>query len=639
MTYGFEDVVQIVKVRMDERSPTLRRMNDVLRFYDGEWALPYPELPDKPLKPNIAPALIASTVDSTARRSASVQPAIFCPATYPDKEKGIGSRDWARTRRMSLAATFHRCGWKLGYRRLYRQLAAYGTTAIVVRPGSKIRKEPDVMVTLENPLACYPEPRATEDITPVRNCAFVREMSVKSIRDRWPGSRAEEGGMLKSDEKGFTEMWQILEWWDDDQLMIGIMQPSWSQRDIRSWDQNNYATGFQFLAKADNRAGVCPAIIPQAVSLDRIASMVSAQLGSVELMNRLLTLDVIAQERAIFPDMYIVGTPNGTPEIVDGAWADGRTGRINRLREVSSVGEMRSTPDMRTGQTLDRLEGYVRESTSLSAMLTGQGGPNLRTGRAQDTLLGASIDPIVMELHEIVESFMPQVADAVFATYEGYWPGRKFHMYSGWQGAQGHVDFIPGKELADSHEVAFSYGIAGADVQGLTVALGQLKGLEAISQRSLMERHPFIDDVEGELEAMDREAMEKAVRESIVMGLVNDKMHPAFGALIEKARRKDPDIIQAVLDAYKEMQKQTAPGPEQGMPGAAQTAMPTPTPLGMPAAAPPGMPPPGMPPPDQALESSTGPSRGQMDMRQLLMALRAGAGASSAPAPAPAGIG
>ena len=632
--YGYDDIVSVMRMRMADRTPLVQQMQAILDRYRGDYVIPYPDLPDAPLMPNLAPGLIGSTIDGHARRASSVKPAMFFPALYDQKEKGRGSRQWATTRRRAMGATLHKTGFASVYRRMFRQISAYNTTTLLVRPDPQRQ----VVIETASPLSTYPEPKQPEDLSPLANCGFVKAVSCDTIRRKWPRACEEMGGILRGGDGG-GEMWHVLEWWDEEYLTVGILGQAWPG-EYKSWAQAGWPQGYQELAHVENLAGRCPVVVPKGFTLDEMASAIGSKLGTVDLVNRLLTLDIISQEKEIFPDRYIIGSPNGSPAIVGGTWQDGRTGRVNILTDVTDVGVIKSDVGGRTGQLRGELEESFRSSVGLAPMMTGQGVPNMRTGRAQETVLGASVDPIIQEMHELAELALPQIADLAFATYEGYWPDRQFSMYSGWQGTKGMVTFTPNKELAETHQCSFNYAIAGADVQGTTIELGQLRGLRAISLRTLRERHPHIDDAETEADLIDEEDMEEAGKQAVIMGVVNQQMHPAFAAKVEEFRKAPgTDILQAIVKAYEweaeekakaqqEAQAQMAQALEQagGAPGAAAGGPPTGPPTAVPTPTPQGAPP--MVGPGGAMEgglpTNEGPGPSQANMRQLLMSLRAG---------------
>src|SRR4029450_6777191 len=181
---------------------------------------------------------------------------------------------------------------------------------------------------------------------------------------------------------------------------------------------------------------------------------------------------------------------------------------------------LRSTPDLRTQQLVSILTDNFNVSTGIPSPTTGQStNYAMRTGRGIDTLLGASIDPRVQELHEISEAFLPHLFSCVSAVYEGWHPTRRYTLFSGYANDDDVVSFVPSIHLAERRDYAVSYAIAGADVQLTTVALGQLRQLKAISMRPFRERHPWIGDAQGEEDRVAEEDMEEVVRTGLAQAV------------------------------------------------------------------------------------------------------------------------
>src|SRR5262245_9227016 len=160
---SFDEIVTIVDQRWTERSPIVARMDEVRQRYNADWVIPMPELDTEPLVPQLSPLLVVNAIDTPAMRAASVSPWLGSPALDSAREKGRGSREWARTRTRAMQATLHRSHWPMVRRRYYRHLAGYATTALVVLPGTeKTGWVP--CVELRNPLAAFPSPKAPEDL-------------------------------------------------------------------------------------------------------------------------------------------------------------------------------------------------------------------------------------------------------------------------------------------------------------------------------------------------------------------------------------------------------------------------------------------------------------------------------------------
>lgn len=584
---SFDEIVVIVQDMQRDQGPTLQAMKDVLDRYDGDWVLPIPSMADEPSLPPLTPALIGEAVDSMAQRASSVRPTISSPAIKPLVDTGRGSRQYATIRRKIIAATYHDSRWLLGRRRFYRQLAAYHTTSVVVLPDFDTQMP---IIQIRDPLSTFVEPQANEQLRDPTYCAFITRFSGISLRAKFPAVRSENGGPITPHE--FDQLWDVVEWIDLDQSLFGLVGPV-KAYGVHINQRSQNAPWMPLAPPVPNRLGLLPAVVPHNVSLGKIASRIGSMLGSVDLQAKLMALDIIAQEKAIFPDMYAIGRQGGMPTIVGGAWKDGREGDINMLNDVEAVGMLRNTPDQRTSQVIDRLERNFRVSTGLIPQTGGETYGALRTGRGIDALAGMAIDPRVQELHEITEAYLPQMNRAILQTYKTYWGSKSYSLYSGWPDDLGHVEFTPDRHI-ETLDNTVSYAIAGADVIQQTQILGSLRGSGTMSRRTFMAKHPYINDPESEGSLIDEESFEEALRNSILQQLSQGQMPLMVAVEIRKQLQKGEDIFTAVAkadEAARKLQATQAPAPPEGMvappeampglaagPAAMQQPMPEPPP-------------------------------------------------------------
>jgi len=515
---SFDEIVQIVLNLQRLQGPTITAMREVLNRYDGEYVIPIPSLSDEPVLPPLTPALIGEAVDSMAMRACSVRPTTTSPALKQSKDTGKGSREYAHRREQIIAATYHESKWILGRRRFYRQLAAYHTGSLVVVPNFD-KKMPIIQV--RDPLMTFIEPKANEELRPPMYAAFISRHSGQELRKRYPQSRQENGGPIPETEVPI--LWDTVEWYDEDQLVFGLVGPVRDQ--VNAYIPAGFTTPWMQLSPVfKNRTGMIPVVVPSNVSLGKIASRIGSMIGNVDLQAKMMALDILAQEKAIFPDMYAIGRQSGQPLIVGGRWKDGREGEINMLQDVESIGMLRNTPDQRTQQLIDRMERNFRISTGLTAATGGENGSNLRTGRALSTMDGIAVDPRIQELHEISEAYMPHLNAVILSMYEAYWPDHKYTAFSGWPGSQGMVEFTPSLHIEGVYDNTVSYAVAGADVTQQTQILGSLLGTGTISRRTFRDKHPWIPNPEAEGQLVDEEHFEEALKTSLLQQLSQGQM-------------------------------------------------------------------------------------------------------------------
>lgn len=611
---SFDEIVQLVLDMQRLQGPTIQAMKDVLDRYDGDWVLPMPSMADEPSMPPLTPALIGEAVDQMAMRASSVMPTVFCPAITPSKDRGIRSREYASIRRRVISATYAASKWGLGRRRYFRQLSAYYTGSLCVIPSFDLEMP---LIEVRDPLGTYSEPQAHEQLRVPEYVAFLTRFSGDYLRRRFPQVCAEHGGPISPIDT--QELWDVMEWYDTDQMLWGLCGPVRNQG-VHINQRMMNTPWLQLSPSYPNKAGIVPAVVPHNVSLGKIASRIGSMMGNVDLQAKLTALDILAQEKAIFPDTFAVGRQNGMPQIVGGRWQDGREGNINMLMDVENVGVLRTTPDVRTTQLIDRLERNFRVSTGLVPQTGGETYGALRTGRGIDALAGMAIDPRVQELHEIDEAYLPHLNTAILSTYKGYWGSKQYSMYSGWPADPGVVEFTPNEHIESTHNTV-SYSIAGADVIQQTQILGSLLGTGAISRRTFREKHPYVTDADAEAARVEEEQLEEALRQSILQKLAQGQLPPSVAVLIRNHLQKGEDIFAAVQKAEDEIKRQQAtpapPTPEGMMaPPEAMPGMAAPNPAMMNSQP---MAPEEMPPEQQQIEVPGDVSR----MRQLMAAMGA----------------
>jgi len=610
----FDEIIYLIQDMQRVQGPVLLQMREILDRYDGEWVLPMPDVANEPNLPPLTPALVGEAVDAMAMRASSVKPRSSFPAIQPDKRTGKRSAEYANIRRKIVSATYHESKWGLGRRRFYRHMSAYHTGALVVMPDFK-----SMLPRLEvrDPLSTYSEPQANETLCAPKYVCFINRHSGQKLRAMFPKVRNELGGPIS--DRDVSELWDVFEWFDEDQLMMGLLGPV-KQGGFHLAQQHVGAPWMQLTPTVPNKAGRCLALTPQNVSLGKIASRIGSLLGNVDLQAKLMALDILAQEKAIFPDMYVLGRRDGgMPTVLGGEWKDGRTGEMNIIVDAESIGMLRSTPDQRTQQLIDRMERNFRTSTGLVPQFGGETYGALRTGRGIDALANIAVDPRIQEMHEISEAWMPHVNGAILDCYTGWWPTKKYTMFSGWPGDRGMVEFTPNEHIEQT-ENTVAYPVPGADIIQLTQILGSMLGARGISLDTFRAMHPWIADPDDEREAVRVEQFEDALQQALLQQLTQGQLPlTAASMLVERIRKGDDlfDAMTAVNKRMQEIQATEAPPAPEGM-AAPPEAMPGMA--GGPGAMQQQMPPEAMAPTEAGPAIEPGDVNG---MRQLMQAMAA----------------
>jgi hypothetical protein len=578
--YDWDHIRQCVARMQEDQGALMARMRDILFRYEGDYVIPMIDVENEPKMPKLSPALIGEAIDQTALRAASVAPTVSSPPLEYNKLTGKGSREFASLRSEAINACYERSRWKLGLRRYYRHLSAYHTASIVVTPDFD-NEIP--MIDVRDPLCSYVEPAAAESVRDPKYVGFVNRYSGKFLRHTFPASMSEYGGPITPQET--TRLWEVLEWYDCECQVWGLLGPCdpygvHINADLQKYtseiDTSNGGWRYQSagsranmeLARFHNKLGFPPGVMPHNVSLAGICSRIGAFLGNVDLQDKLLGLFTLSQEKAIFPDTYILGENGKTPELENDTWLDGRTGDVNKIRDASAVGVLRTTADPMTGQLLDRLERSFKTSNSLIAPQGGETYGALRTGRGIDSLASIALDPRIQELQEITEAYLPNMNKAILGTWKVHWGSKSYSMYCGYGASRKLTNFTPNEHF-ETFENSVTYFKAGADVMQLTQILGSLLGADTMSQRTFMENHPFIGNADLEMEQIRVEKLERAIIEALQQQVVAGQLPPTILAdLLEAMRKPNADLAKVIkkLDQdLRELQATPAGPPPEGM--------------------------------------------------------------------------
>ncbi len=599
MAWG--DIETEMQRRRSADGDVFRAMELARAHYNGDVVFPLYDVKGQTQASPISARLVTESIDNLSRMSTMGRPQIHCPALFPYKEKGKGSQDEAAIKRRALYARWDESALAdILLRRAYRHFGGYGTASFIAVPNYE---RGGAGVELRNPLGAYPELRTLDDVRDPINVGFVVARSYEWICHMWPWMRGEMGAQGNT----IDGMWDVLEWIDHECIVLGILGPS-----NRSWGttwQRNGAPGGVEVARFPNKAEMVPVAMPRRMTMDRIQGIADSILPAVENLERMKLLDNAAAEKAIFPDLVILGQDGREARLISGRWHDGREGIPNELVDAQ-VQVLNWSPGPMNHSNIDRQERDIRVSTGLIPQTGGETYGGLRTGRAIDAIGGFSIDPRVQEAQEIMARSLTQLNKAIMAVEKGYFGQRKFTVFSGWPSESGETEYTPDKHFASDANVV-TYSFPGTDVSSITVAIGQLLGAGILSRRAARLLHPLVEDKEG----VETEVLVEHLTDAAIAGLLQQIGSGAL-PLVDQARiiqlvGKGETIWDAVTTASREAQERQAalaPPPEQGQ-----------------AAAPEAQP--GLALPGQGVEQPAaiaGPNQSQLNFRDLTRAVRTG---------------
>lgn len=565
MKHSWDDIVNNMAIRRSADSYIFRQMVNVRDRYNGDVTIPLPEVEGEPTMASLSPQIVADGIDHNAMRAASVIPTISCPA-ISNKARAHES---AAIKRRALYASWHYCGVELLLYRLYRHFIGYGTGSLVVVPDFD---EERARIELRDPLTAYPELRSPEDFREPINVGFVFGRSTDWIRRVYPEATPILGKM-----EG-TTLWDIVEWIDEDDIVMGILGPRntiySNTPDNRYYPSNSPAGNSMQLRRWPNRAGIVPVAAPRRATLDRIMGQLTHILPGVDFLDRMTALEAIAAERRVFPDMVILGKRTAMPSISGGKWKDGREGEPNIVLDADGMQLLQPSVGPATFATMDRLEQATRMSGGVPRQFGGDVA-GARTGRAIDAVAGFSVDPRIMEAQKFVARSLECINHGIMAVEKGYWPDKKYTVFSGWAGDTELIEYTPVKHF-DNYHNGVTYPFPGTDISQMTVAVGQLVGAGLMSKDTGRTKHPMIDDALTEGKNIIKEKIDEAILVSFLQQASTGTLPLIDLAGIELQYRVTGDMSAAIQKAdelARARQAAQAPPPEAQQPGLAAPGM------------------------------------------------------------------
>lgn len=552
-----EEIIGLLRERESALEPGFARMRRVRAAYDGDIVVPLPEL-DQHEQVSVA-NLLAQGLDQTAMRVASVLPDVVMPPARDDVKV---AEKRARTRRRAVLGWWQHNRMDIKLSKRARHLLGYASSPVSLRfdPRTGV---PEWMV--RDPLTTFPSPLFGPDDLEPYDTIFTYERSFDWVRDRWPDA-AEK---IRHSETVGSDLFQLVEYCDPVETVLLAVGRSEEQS---SWNRDaSYDPPVAELERTVNRAGVCPVVIAGRVNLGQPAGQFDQMLGMYQMQAKLMALEVLAVQKGIFPDTWLVARPGETPQIVN--TANGLTGEVGVLKG----GELKDStvnPGFMTNPTIDRLERNQRVTAGIPSEFGGESGSNIRTGRRGEAVLSAVVDFPVQEAQRMIAASMEVENKRAIALMKAYAGNKTVSFYVSVKGAKGTVEYTPNKDFdTDDNRVVFSH--PGSDLNDLVIGAGQRIGMGTMSKRSFMAIDPMVEDAEFEHDAVVAEGLEQALLASIQTQASQGQIPPGDLARIAELVRSDrAELAAAVQKVQEEAQERQAseapPGSPDLMPGIAQ---------------------------------------------------------------------
>ncbi len=609
-----EEVKDLYQSLKQMRSPTLLRWQEMRNQYDGDIALPLPEL-DKMERPAVA-NLIALGIDQNAMSIASVRPnVIFEPLSTTDVAKKR-----AADRRRALIGWWDMNDWDLLTRRRARHLVAYGETVVSLSPVATDSRDKRNIPhwRVRNPLSTFPAPTSNPDDMERDFVIFTQSHPMSWFQRNYP----EKMGTLFAGTPNPTDKYEVLEYLDDTETVLVGVGTEDSATDSYGRKMGNGIPSVAVLDRIPNRIGICPVVIAGRITLDRTAGQYDQVLGVERRRATLDALNTIAIFKNIFADEWAVSSSNSSSSARIIRRADGKKGIIG-IVDKGQLQIVRPPLNQEIGLALDRYESATRQS-GVPAQYGGESPSNIRTGRQFDASLSAAVDMGLQESQALIARSSEIEAYIAINFQKTYFGSQPSSFYFGKDGKIPKKDYVP-NETFDTDVVRIKYPLPGRDANGMAVAMGQKHGIGEMSLQTMRENDPDISDAEVEAERVQTEDLTRSFMTGLEQAAAQGTMDPVkFARILDKVN-SGVDPVKATIAVDAEMKKEQAALANSQ----AQPAQPGQPPQATPEAQPGLMGQPGQ----------TAPAPAQPSLTDLLGQLNSQQNAvSQAPAPAPVGV-
>lgn len=593
------EILDLFLHRQREWAPAHTGMLEVREVYDGDAKIDLPDV-DRTTAASV-PNLLAQGVDQMAGRIASVTPMV----TFASDKPGQRTAD----RRASVAQRVVTGWWqaddlplKMQYRA--RNLVAYGMTPVTLRY-SRDTHRPTWEV--RDPTTTYPSAERIPGTSKPCDVIFAYKRSIGwLVANGYKGQvNVVVGGMIRQDWPTDT-MLTVLEYVDRDGRLT-ILTGHAAAAQFGPYQIEPGTRQVALMEACLLPVPVMTASVPQRVTLSRLSGQFNAMLGMYYQQAKLQALTLIAIEKGIFPDTYLVSRPGEVAKFLDGPW-DGRTGKVN-IVAGGDIKDLANNPGYQTNGEIDRLERSQRLTSGIPADFGGESGTNIRTGRRGDAVLSAVIDFPVAEAQRVFAAALEQENEAAIELAKCYDEHQPRTIYVGTGNAARAVTYVADEVFTHTpHTVA--YPAVGTDLNSLMIGLGQRVGMGIMSKETAQTLDPFIAAPELEHDRIITEGLEQALMSGLQQQAASGQIPPLVLAkvmsLVGGDKMELPEALAKVMQDAQDTAQAAAQG---GQPSATDQALSTAGPQAL--AAPPGGPSP-----------IPGPNAGQTDLASLMTRLR-----------------
>lgn len=532
-------ILELYRDRKVAWAPVHQKMMMIADIYNGRAKVPLPDM-DRDELPSV-PNLLAQGVDQMAGRITSVMPV---PA-FSSQRPGVRKYD-----RIASDASRTVSGWwqadrfKLKQTQRGRRMIAYGMAPVLVewnyeenRPTWRVR----------HPLETFPSLDLEPGQVRPENCIFSYRRTAGWMMANGYGDHLRK---LLGRNAQYTKDTSLtmIEYVDGDHTVL------MAAGHFGGWDMSGMGVAGEMhgivLTDYPNLCGDdSPVVIPTRLTLDSMTGQFDTMAGMYYAQAKLMALEVIAVEKDIFPDTWLIGRPSETPKITEGPH-DGRTGLVN-IATGGDIKLIQSNPGYQTQQTIDRMERNQRVTAGIPAEFGGESGSNIRTGRRGDAVMSAVIDFPVSEAQEAFSAALEEENEAAMKMAKRIDGTAKRTIYVGTGNNRKPVTYIA-NETFKVEEHVVSYPVSGTDMNSLIIGIGQRVGLGTMSKETAQYLDPFIDNPESEHDAIIAESLEQALLGSIQQKAASGELPPLVLAKIAGLVKSDKMELFAAMNKATE---------------------------------------------------------------------------------------
>lgn len=587
-----EEIFGLYKARQVERGAYFEQARIISDHYNNNVVLPLPEMSDND-KPAVA-NLIAQGIDQHAMRVASVLPDVYSPPLKPGDK---ASERRARQRKQAWLGMWETNSYELLQKKRARWLVAYAQAPVWIVPNRRMRQPQWVLRT---PLETYPGRLDDGQMQP-DDCLFAVTRTVGWVKKNYPDvpvSAFRQYPNPFTESKGLedSDTVDLIQYEDADELVTlltgrgeapldainnyTIREAEYGYRgariiNITARDGGKANAWCCELQRIPNRVGQCRVVVPGRISLNYPKGQFDDNTGLFQMQAKLMAMEVNAVANSIWPDQWLIGDGQTQPKIIKAA--DGRRGIVGEVQAQNMI-TTQMQPGLQTPTVIDRLERAQRLNGAVPADFGGESASNIRTGRRGENVLSAAVDYVIQEHQQILARSAQtelQIAAAIDLNVFG---GEKKSYYVSWKGAKGRLDYRPRDIWTEDRTAAVSYVKAGADINALTVEIGQLRGVGLISAQTAGRMHPDVPDPEAEQDQIVYESLNQAVLASLQQRAAAGDLPVTDVARIAELVRSDRlELFEAVRKVQEEAQERQAtpalPDAPEAQPGIEQPGM------------------------------------------------------------------